>query len=412
MKVLIVNTADISGGAARAAFRLHLALLGEGVDSQMLAQDKQTDLLTVAGPAGRLQKLRAMSSAVIDSLPLRHYPERSKTLFSPAWAPSGTAVGRINALKPDVVHLHWINGGMLRIEDVAKIEAPVVWSLHDMWAFTGGCHYDEYCGRYTALCGHCPVLGSNRKADLSRRVLRRKLKAFGDKSELTVVGLSRWLTAAAAASSLFKDREIVHLPNPINTDSFSPFDKRQARELLNLPADKKLVLFGAMSATADPRKGFTELRGALGLIETDDVELVVFGSSGPAESQGFKQPVHYLGRLHDDAVLRALYSAADVVVAPSRQENLSNAIMESLACGTPVVAFDVGGNSDLVDHQLSGFLAKDGDVADLARGIHWVLNHHEKPALSAHAISAVKDRFDSKRIAKKYTDLYMDIINR
>lgn len=412
MKVLIVNTADISGGAARAAFRLHRALLAESVDSQMLVQKRNTDLSTVLGPTSRFQKIRAIASAVVDNFFLRSYPQRSRSLFSPAKAPSGTAVDRINALNPDIVHLHWINGGMLRIEDISRIEAPVVWSLHDMWAFTGGCHYDEGCGRYASSCGQCPLLGSNKMADLSCQVLHRKFKALDSKLQLTVVGLSQWLAESASKSALFRDRKVVSLPNPIDTSRFMPFDQVMARQLLSLPEEKKLILFGAMGATTDPRKGFRELSQALEQIEGDHIELVVLGSSGPAKSQSFLQKAHYLGQLHDDATLRALYSAVDVVVVPSRQENLSNAIMESLACGTPVVAFNIGGNPDMLEHKRSGYLAQDGDIGDLARGISWVLNHHDAQRLSLHSVQTVQDRFDSKAVARQYINLYTDILNQ
>lgn len=410
MKVLIVNNSDIAGGAARAAFRLHLALLAEHIDSHMLVQSKSTDLSTVTGPTTKVQKVRAMLSGLFDIFFLRRYPGRSCALFSASKAPSGTAVERINAQKPDIVHLHWVNGGMLRIEDIPKIEAPVVWSLHDMWAFTGGCHYDESCGRYTASCGECPVLGSTTSSDLSRQVIQRKLKALAQKRQLTVVGLSQWLAKSASKSRLFRDRDVVNLPNMIDTSMFAPFDQSMARDLLGLPANKKLILFGAMGATTDPRKGFKELSAALDKVELDDAELVVLGSSRPTGPQTFKQRAHYLGQLHDDVTLRVLYSAVDVSVVPSRQENLSNAIMESLACGTPVVAFNIGGNPDMVEHQVSGYLARDGDINDFVDGIIWVLNHRDSHNLALHAVRTVTDRFDSKYVANKYINLYTSIL--
>lgn len=412
MKVLIVNTADVNGGAARAAFRLHQALLARDVESQMLVQNRGSDLPSVIGPKSRLQKIRALVNGILDTVFLRGYRNKSGALFSPSKAPSGTTVDRINDLNADIVHLHWVNGGMLRVEDIPRIKAPVVWSLHDMWAFTGGCHYDEHCGRFANSCGQCPVLGSSNVKDLSAQVLNRKLKAFEKKKQLAIVGLSRWLADSASRSALFHNREVVNLPNPIDTSKFRPFNQRMARELLSLPADKKLVLFGAMGATSDPRKGFPELSRALKNLACDNVELVVFGSSGPTESQGFPQRTHYLGQLFDDVTLRALYSAADVLVVPSRQENLSNAIMEALACGTPVVAFDIGGNSDMVDHQLSGYLARGGEVDDLAHGIRWVLDHPDSGQLAEHAVQTVQDRFDSRTVADKYINLYTDILSR
>ena len=410
MKILIVNTSDIQGGAARAAYRLHQALLAEGVDSQVLVQSKSSDDFTVIGPQTKIQKALGKLRPTLDSLPVQRYKDRTKTLFSPSWVPFAGLVEKVNTINPDVVHLHWIAGGMMRIEDIAKIKAPIVWSLHDMWAFTGGCHYDEECGEFKNACGACPVLGSKKSKDLSAKVWQRKQVSFTKHPNLTIVGLSQWLANAAKASSLFDSTSVVNLPNPIETNTFSPFDKQQARELFNLPLDKKLVLFGAMGATSDPRKGFMELTQALALLDSQNTELVVFGSSALQTAQGFKQKAHYLGQLHDDVSLRVLYSAADVMVVPSLQENLSNAIMESLACGTPVVGFEIGGNSDLIEHQQTGYLAKPFEVSDLAAGLDWVLNTPTYVDLCQNARYKVLREFDSQVVAAKYIDLYHSVI--
>lgn len=178
MKILIVNTSDISGGAARAAYRLHKALLSQGVDSQMLVQSKSSDDYTVIAETDKVKKTLNKLRPFLDSLPVRFYKERTKTLFSPSWFGFSNVVDKINEISPDIVHLHWICGGMMTIEDIGKIKAPVVWSLHDMWAFTGGCHYDEECGRYEKKCGSCKVLGSEKEKDLSRKIWHRKKKNF------------------------------------------------------------------------------------------------------------------------------------------------------------------------------------------------------------------------------------------
>ncbi|NLO17471.1 MAG: glycosyltransferase, partial [Arcobacter butzleri] len=172
--------------------------------------------------------------------------------------------------------------------------------------------------------------------------------------------------------NFLEDKNHINLPNPIDTNTFKPFDKESSRELWSLPKDKKLVLFGAMGATSDPRKGFKELSKALSLINTD-VEFVVFGSSKPQNASDFGFKTHYLGHLHDDVSLVTLYSAVDVMVVPSLQENLSNAVMESLACGVPVVAFGATGLLDIVDHQTNGYLAEPFESEDMACGIEWVL---------------------------------------
>jgi glycosyltransferase involved in cell wall biosynthesis len=410
MKILIVNTYDIQGGAARAAYRLHKALLGQNVDSQILVQSKSSDDFTVIGPQSKVQKAFGNLRPTLDSLSLRKYKDRTKTLFSPSLVPFSNVVDKINNINPDIVHLHWIAGGMLRIEDFARIKAPIVWSLHDMWAFTGGCHYDEECGAYQKQCGTCPVLGSNKLQDLSRKVWLRKQATFGKIANLNIIGLSRWLADCAKQSSLFKDTPVFNLPNPIDTSTFAPFDKQQARALLNLPQDKKLVLFGFIGPINHPRKGFKELAEALTHLDADNTELVVFGSSQPKTSQDFKQKAHYSDSLHDDVSLRVLYSAADVMVVPSLQENLSNAIMESLACGTPVVGFAIGGNSDLIEHQITGYLAKPFNATDLAQGIEWVMNTSNYQGISQNSREKVLREFDSQVVVKKYIDLYNKII--
>ena len=411
MKILIVNTSDINGGAARAAYRLHKALLTQGIDSKMLVQTKESDDWRVETIAtNKIQKGVNLIRPTIDGLPTKFYKNRVKTLFSPSWIGFSGVVNKINEVNPDIVHLHWVAGGMMRIEDIAKIKAPIVWSLHDNWAFTGGCHIMWECDQYKNSCGACPRLGSNKENDLSRKIFHRKQKTFKQKKEMTIIGLSHWLNECSKSSTLLKDKKHIHLPNPINTSIFKPLGKKQARALWNLPADKKLILFGAMSATSDINKGFKELSEALKQLHDSNIEFVVFGSSQPKESQSFGFKTHYLGRLHDDVSLTTLYSLADVMVVPSKQENLSNVIMESLSCGTPVVGFDIGGNSDMVEHKKNGYLVKPFDTSDLKDGIEWVLNHDNYDELCRNARAKVLVEFEHQIVAKKYIKLYKDIL--
>lgn len=406
MKVLIVNASDIDGGAARAAYRLHKALLDQGVDSQMLVQSKSSDDFTVHGPMTKIRKVLGKLRPFLDSLPVRFYKNQAKALFSPSWLPFSDIVSRINQINPDVVHLHWVAGGMMRIEDITKIKAPIVWSLHDMWPFTDGYHYD---GKFDVENNVQPEIA---KSVLQRNNLKRKRKTYHKVKSMTVVGLSEWLFNCSKKSDALGSKHHVQLPNPINTDTYSPFSKIQARELLNLPLDKKIILFGAMGATSDPRKGFEQLSNALNFTDSQDTELVIFGSNAPENGDDFAQKSHYLGLLHDDVALRVLYSAADVMVVPSLQENLSNAIMESLACGTPVIGFDIGGNSDLIDHKGNGYLVKPYDAEDLAEGINWVLDHSAPSGLSINSRKKVLVNFDSKLVAAQYIDLYKGIIGK
>lgn len=411
MKILIVNTSDISGGAARAAYRLHKSLLDQGVDSQMLVATKSSDDFTVVSEDKKVRRFFNILFSTIENIPVRLYRNKTKTLFSPSWLGFGNIADKINKLNPDIVHLHWICGGMMRVKDIARIKAPIIWSLHDMWAFTGGCHYDEECFGYEKKCGSCKVLGSKKRNTLSKNIFNRKQKVYNQKKDITIVGLSNWLNEASKSSTLLKDKKHINLPNPIDTTIFKPFDKEKSRELWGLPKDKKLVLYGAMSATSDPRKGFKELGNAMAKLEkSDNIEFVVFGSSKPENEPDFGFQTHYLGSLSDDVSLVTLYSAVDVMIVPSLQENLSNTIMESLACGTPVIGFDIGGNSDMIIHQETGYLAKSFDTTDLKDGIEWILNNGKYDELCLNAREKAMREFDSILVAKKYIELYKDTL--
>lgn len=413
MKILHLNTSDISGGAARAAYRLHNGLLKSGIDSKMLVQTKQSGSYTVFGPTSKIAKEIAIIRPTLDEIIVHRYPKRNKILFSPSCLPSLNLVDKIHKIDPDIIHLHWIAGGFIRIEQLAKIKKPIIWSLHDMWAFTGGCHYDGGCGKFQKSCSACPVLGSHKKNDLSSRVFNRKRKTFAKMSQLTINGLSRWLADYARLSSLFRASNVVNLPNPIDCQTYCPLPKNQAKQILGLSPQKKHILFGAMNATGDKRKGFFELTQALQQVKTQNVELVIFGSNEPVAPPHFPFQANYLGQLHDDISLRILYSAADVMIVPSKQENLSNAIMESLACGTPVVGFDVGGNKDMIDHRKHGYLAKAYSTEDLAKGIDWVLENHERHIqLCVNAQQKILSSFDERIVIPKYIKLYESLLKK
>lgn len=410
MRILIVNASDLNGGAARAAYRLHRALLSHNVDSQMLVQNKVSDDHSIIEVFLSLKNERNKFRKIFDRIPILLYNNRSKTLFSPSWLPFSSMAEKINKINPDIVHIHWINKGMMKIEDIEKIKSPIVWSLHDMWLFTGGCHYDEECEAFKSICGNCKVLNSNKEKDLSWRLFNRKKKSLSKKNDITIVGLSKWISNCAKNSTLLKGKEIINIPNPIDCEVFKPINKEVSRDIWNLPKDKKLVLFGAMNATSDPRKGFHWLVRALKKLKTKEIELVVFGCNEPEKSQNLEFKTHYLGQLKDDISLVTLYDAVDVVLIPSLQENLSNTIMESLACGTPVVGFDIGGNADMIEHKKNGYLAKSFDVDDLAIGIEFILNPKSYNKFCQQARNMVLKKFNSNIVIEKYIKLYKSII--
>jgi glycosyltransferase involved in cell wall biosynthesis len=412
MKVLLLNTSDITGGAARAAYRLHGGLQSIGVESQMLVQDKSSDDEAVTAPSKRLEQSIAKIRVAFDALPLKFYRQRDNNSFSLQWFPDRIAP-KINQLNPDVINLHWTNEAFIKVETLARFNRPLVWTLHDMWAFTGGCHYSQDCDRYTASCGACPQLYSSENWDLSRWVWQRKAKSWKD-LDLTIVALSSWLSNCASSSSLFRDRRIEVIPNGLDIRKYRPINRHVARELLNLPQDKHLVLFGSIWATNVKRKGFHLLQPALQDLNQsgwqDKLELVIFGASQPNNPPDFGFKVHYLGTLSDDLLLALTYSAADVFVLPSTQENLANTVMEAIACGTPCVAFNIGGMPDMIEHQKNGYLAQPYRIEDLAQGIAWVLENEERhQKLSDRAREKAEQEFALEIQANRYLSLFSEL---
>jgi glycosyltransferase involved in cell wall biosynthesis len=409
MKVLHLSTSDVDSGGARAAYRLHRGLNSLDCTSEMLVRAKFSHDSTVTAEKSLLTKLGPPSS----SLPLRLYPHHNSAMFSPQWFPDVLA-SRAIEIAPDLINLHWVCNGYLQIETLPKLNKPLVWTLHDLWPFTGGCTYNQGCEKFQDACGDCPQLLSGKSQDLSRWVWRRKQKAWADLN-LTIVATSNWMADCARASSLFKHLRIETIPLGLDTDTYKPIDKQFARKLLNLPQDKQLVLFGAINATSDPRKGFELLLPALQHLSSsgwqDRLELVVFGADRPTQPINLGFPAHYLGFIHDDIALALVYAAADVTIVPSTQEAFGQTASESLSCGTPVVAFDATGLKDLVEHQQDGYLATPFEVKDLATGIVWVLEDQERyQQLRARARAKSLREFAAATQAHRYLSLYEEIL--
>jgi len=409
----MLSTFDARGGAAIAARRLHTGLRHIGVDSRMLVQEKGGDDPFVIGPATPLRRALSTFRPMFDSLPLKFYPERQRITFSSAMLPDRIS-REIEKMNPSIVHLHWIAAGFLRIETLAKLGRPLVWTLHDSWAFTGGCHLPFDCLRYRDACGACPTLGSSRQRDLSHRIWKRKRKSW-ESLDLTVITPSRWLARCAESSSLFRDTRIEVIPNGLDINRFRPIDQGTARNILSLPRDRKLILFGGAQASSDPNKGFRYLTEALGKLSSrgwgEKADVLVFGSHEPEKDPGFGMQGHYLGHVHDDATLSLLYSAADVFVAPSIQENLPNTVMEAAACGTPSIAFEIGGLPDLVEHGRTGYLAQPFETNDLAQGIAVLLgDDNKRTEMGDAARHKVVSEFALERIARRHAELYRGIL--
>lgn len=410
MKVIQLNYSDLNGGAARAAYRIHHALRQAGVDSGLFVDSATSGDWTVQGPKTRigqgLAKLRpTLGRAVFNPVFKTHNP----MTHSPSLLPSG----RVNALNnsdADLLHLHWVQGEMLSIAEIGRLRKPVVWTLHDMWAFCGAEHYtEEYRWRGGYRKADRPHYESG--FDLNRWTWERKRKQW--QRPMHIVTPSKWLAQCVRESALMRDWPVSVIPNPIDTKRWRPLEQNLARELLGLPKGVPLLLFGAIGGSRDPRKGFDLLQMALQHLrgEIPELELVVFGQLQPKDPPDLGFPIYYTGHLHDDLSLRALYSSANVFVLPSRQDNLPNTALESMACGTPIVAFDTCGLSDIVTHSESGYLAKAFDSIDLARGIKWIASSSEEyKIISENSRMLAQEKFEYEKISEMYIDTYSRVL--
>ena len=415
MKVLHLSKADSTGGAGRAAFRIHQTLRAQGVDSRILCLDQSRDDFHITGPKKPLAKALAPFRGVLDRLPVYLYRGRKTAMFHPQWLPDDIR-SQVLGARPEIVHLHWIGGGFIRLEGLLRFKLPIVWTLHDMAAFTGGCHYSGDCARYRERCGRCPQLGSRRERDLSRWVWKRKKRVFG-RLDLTIVSPSRWLARCARSSPLLRNRRIEVIPYTLDLDRFSPRHREWARAILGLPQDKRIILLGADRFFSVDRKGHRFIGPALRALEKRidprDVRIALFGASKPESGPDTSFRRHYFGTLSDDITIALLYAASDLFVTPAREDNLPLTVMESLASGTPVAAFSVGGIPEMVSHRKNGYLASPLDPTDLARGIAWVLEDRDRwEALSRDARRTAEDLFSSASITAEYTDIYEEQSDR
>lgn len=418
IRVLSVSTSDLSGGAARAAYRIHLAVQECGIDSRMFVKNKGTSddrVSSVADfvPHNALYRafdwVRNKVKNKWQHYQWGKYPKRGPYFMSDLR--STDIGGALRKIDYDILHLHWVNLRFLPLDQLPK-DKPIVWTLHDSWPFCGICHLPMDCHGYEKVCGCCPSLWSNDRKDLSHQVWKKK-RGYYRGLDLHIVAPSLWMAESARKSSLLGACDIRVIPNCLDTEGFCPGSREEACARLGLDPAKRYILFGAMNAVEDRNKGFEELVDALKCFaphHLEDTDLVVFGTTRLVPDRLGALTVRGLGMLKKQEDIVAAYRAADMTVVPSLSENLSCTIQESLSCGTPATAFAIGGNGDLIDHQVNGYLAREKDCEDLAQGIRWCLDHAQE--LAAAARRKVLENYTPAVIGKEYAGLYRSLIER
>ena len=413
MRILLVNTTEKNGGAAIAANRLMSALNDNGVKAKMLVSKKESNNLLVVGLKSIWRYRFHFLKERLEIFLANHFDKTN--LFAVDTASAGTDITKMKEFKEaDVIHLHWINQGFLSLKNLRKIiesGKPIVWTLHDMWAFTGICHYTNNCERYKTECYQCPVLNSSCERDLSNQVFRKKNKLFA-KNNIQFVTVSSWLANCAKESQLLHNQSIQVIPNVLPVSRYKMKDKASSRQYFSMAEGKNIIVFGAVKIE-EQRKGLNYLNQALQwLIEKeiykrDDFHLVLFGGIKKTDVlEKILVPYTYLGFLKNDDELSTLYSAADVTAIPSLYETFGQTVVEAQACGCVPVTFTGSGQMDIITHLQNGYLAEYLSVEDFAKGIQWALSQ-QIDRMSMR--ESVVKRFSERTIALKYIDLYNQI---
>lgn len=420
LRIVHLNTYDDTGGAARATYRLHRGLRKLGHDSLMLVAHRKRhdpDVMSFVEPMDFMTRVRRRIRAerIKRGFSLyRHTRPAGYEKFTDDRTLAGSDL--LSQLPPcDVVNLHWIADfvDLQSLFSVLPHHVPIFWRLSDMNPLTGGCHFDDGCGRYANGCGLCPQLGSSDGQDLSRQIWRRKQAVFEtvDPARLHLIALNRWMADQARRSPLLDKFPVTIVPNGVDTEVFGPQDRRKARDFLGIPQDRQVVLFAAEAVT-NRRKGLALLTAALAKLQKpENLLLLSVGRGAPKISIDI--PHSHLTHVDDDRRLAAIYSAADLYVIPSLQDNQPNTVLEAMACGTPVIGFAVGGISDMVRPGITGLLTPVGDVTGLATAIMEMLRCTDKRrTMGAACRRVVLDEYTRELQVDRYVRLYRAALER
>jgi len=413
MKIALFNYSDNDGGAARATQRIHFSLINQGINSTLYVEKKtQSNNSIKLNPNSNsnksiftLFKAKLVSKLLkIFSFDFNSY--KSIALTDSKWPDF------INNSSVDIVHLNWINAEMMSIEDVAKISKPVVWTFHDMWPFLGSNHLADFVPTYKNI--------SNYKKNILEKFINidqwtylRKKKNWT--KPFQIVTPSKWLEKCVKQSDLMRNWPVVTIPHAINTNFWHPIKKKDAKKILGIENSTKIILYGADGGTKSPNKGFDLLIKSLKKInkKTNNITLCIFGNANKAKVEGLiKFPIINYGVIKNDEKLKVIYNAADVCAVPSRQESFCQVALEAQSCGTPVVAFSIGGLKDIVQHKKTGYLASAFNTNELSFYLDYCLSNPKiLLKMGFCARQRVLNLFSMSSVGKKYINLYKKILS-
>ncbi len=433
MKILHISQSDTIGGAARAAYRIHRMIVNKGfkddIFSEMRVVKKNSkDKSVYSNISGKSSLLKSKLIILLNRLYKLNFKTSNKIVHSTALISTNInkkIVSHFFNETRGIVHLHWLGDNTISIEEINKINYPIVWTLHDQWAFCGAEHYTNLISDSNPeLIDKRYIEGykfSNRPTyekgvDINKKTWDRKKRSW--KKNIHIVCPSNWMAKCAKESALMRDFSIKVIPNPIDLDFWKPISKSESRKIFNLPDSSIIILFGAIGGTSDKRKGADLLLNAFDILMQEysdknliNVNLVVFGQDSSTQlNTKYKFPIHFVGKIDQDKMLRYLYSTADLFVIPSRQENLPQTAIEAHACGTAVVGFKTGGLIDIIENNVTGLLAKPFEAKSLAKSINSILKDKKRLKEMGSAARKRAERLWSEDIIySKYLDLYRKI---
>lgn len=418
MKIVSLSSKDTFGGAAKIAYRLHQSLLKQGIDDLMLVNSKRSKSNDRIIAVSSLRQRQSFIKTTIDKIiarkreldRIKKWDRYLSTRLDKVYTDLEISLlgDSLQKLDFDILQLHWVGESFVNFTEFSNVDQPVVWTLHDCAAFTGICTYYENCDKYETHCGNCPFLRSEQEKDFSFEIFEQKLARYKN-INFHIVCPSHWLAESVRKSRLLGNYPIHVIPNGIDANFFYPISKDYAKESLGLNSNKKYILFGGIAIDRDTRKGGHLLLESLDKLKTiiedpDSIELLIFGTDSLNVDLPFS--AKFLGYIDNEMFMRIVYSAADVTVVPSMYENLPTVILESLSCATPVVAFNVGGISDMVDHKMNGYLAQPYDTLDLALGLKYCINNDDSKSLQIKSRDKITETFTIEKMTKSYIDLY------
>ncbi len=411
MKIVHISHSDIIGGASRAAYRIHKMLLKNSIDTSMLVNIKSSSDPTVFSTDSKIEKLvnkwkqhlRFPINKILNS--------KLHGMHSPSIMPS-KFLKKINSYNADIVHLHWVQGEMLSIKDISKINKPLIWTFHDMWPFCGCEHYaynDRYIEGYTS---NNRSKNEPRYFDINRWRWSQKVKSFT--KPIQIISPSKWMTDCIKKSYLMKNWPIETISFPIDTSVWRPKEKYLIRKQLNLEQNSKIIIFGAIGGKKDERKGYAILESALKYLKNissfNNFIIITFGGDTKKifYENGFK--IYNFGIIDNDEFLRKLYSCSDVFAIPSKLEAFGQTALEANASGTPVVCFNKTGVSDIIEHKKTGYIAEYLNEKDFATGIEWILKNSTETNFDDNCVNRVENLFSEEVIIKKYRNIYNNLL--